>query len=144
MFARTFCGSPVYTCPELLQNQPYTPASDVYGIGCLLYEMFTGDPPFYSDNISKLYDKILMGNYRLPDHIPHCAKTLIRSLLNRTPHLRPKIEAIKSHEFFKNFDWVKMQQMKYPGVDRSALTLVDSDEEELDGFDLCDCEGSCV
>lgn len=91
MLAKTFCGSPVYTCPELLQNLPYSPASDIYGIGCLLYEMFTGDPPFYSDNLAKLYDKILNGDYRLSDKIPQSARSLIRMLLNRKPNSRPTI-----------------------------------------------------
>lgn len=47
MEARTFCGTPAYTCPDLLFGDPFTAASDIYGIGCILYEMVMGDIPFF-------------------------------------------------------------------------------------------------
>lgn len=44
----TFCGSPEYLCPEMLFGQPHDFTVDFYTLGCLIYEMTCGYPPFYS------------------------------------------------------------------------------------------------
>ena len=45
--AVSLCGSPAYLSPEVLFNKPATFSSDIYGVGCILFEMLTGNPPFY-------------------------------------------------------------------------------------------------
>lgn len=56
--ARSFCGSPIYLSPEMVNQKGYTEASDLYGIGLVLYEMIFGIPPFYTEDIPDLYSKI--------------------------------------------------------------------------------------
>lgn len=45
---RSFCGSPAYISPEILRGEGASVKTDVYGLGCVLYEMITGNPPFMS------------------------------------------------------------------------------------------------
>ncbi len=52
---KTFCGSPAYLSPEVLNNKGATKMSDIYGIGTCLFEMLTGEPPFYSEDIPFMY-----------------------------------------------------------------------------------------
>lgn len=53
--ATSFCGSPAYLAPELLNNKGSGKAADIYGIGAVLYEMVTSMPPYYDDDIPTMY-----------------------------------------------------------------------------------------
>ena len=53
--ASSFCGSPAYLAPELLNNKGSGKAADIYGIGAVLYEMVTSMPPYYDDDIPTMY-----------------------------------------------------------------------------------------
>ena len=57
-YATSFCGSPAYLAPEMLKSDGVSKPSDVYQIGTVLYELLTGMPPFYTENIKKLYHDI--------------------------------------------------------------------------------------
>ena len=51
-------GTPLYMCPELVQEQPYNHTSDLWALGCILYELSTGLPPFYTNSIVQLVKMI--------------------------------------------------------------------------------------
>ena len=53
-----FVGCPTYLAPEIIENVEPSIASDLWSMGCVLYEMYTGHPPFSDDNIQELMDKI--------------------------------------------------------------------------------------
>uniref|UniRef100_A0A2K6KRV3 Protein kinase domain-containing protein n=1 Tax=Rhinopithecus bieti TaxID=61621 RepID=A0A2K6KRV3_RHIBE len=52
-------GSPIYTAPEVVRGADFSISSDLWSLGCLLYEMFSGKPPFFSESILELTEKIL-------------------------------------------------------------------------------------
>lgn len=79
----SFCGSPVYLCPELLKNKGYSKMSDIYGIGLVLYEMLTGNPPFYSDEVQVMYRLIMSGKVYFPKDISKEAKSLLEVFLDK-------------------------------------------------------------
>ena len=54
----SFCGSPAYISPEMLSKTGTGKASDIYGIGTVLFEMLNGEPPFYNDDIPTMYKNI--------------------------------------------------------------------------------------
>lgn len=56
--AASFCGSPAYLAPEMLTDTGVGKPADIYQLGAVLYEMLVGVPPFYTDNIKKLYNSI--------------------------------------------------------------------------------------
>ena len=65
--ARTQTGTPYYASPEVWKDQPYGTKSDMWSLGCVIYEMAAQRPPFTAPDIQILYKKILNGYYpRIP------------------------------------------------------------------------------
>ena len=63
-FAKTLVGTPYYLSPELCENKPYNHKSDVWSLGCVVYEMMTGSHPFNAQNQGALFVKILKESTR--------------------------------------------------------------------------------
>lgn len=79
---------------------------DWYSLGVLIFEMFTGEPPFFSDSQSKIFANICEETLVIPETIPEAARDLISNLMDREPSNRLKglkKEGIKGHSWFKNF-----------------------------------------
>lgn len=80
-FSTSFCGSPAYLSPEMLDKKGVGFEADIYGIGCVFYEMLVGEPPFFDDEIEVLYENIRNGKLKFPAGISKPAKSLISGLL---------------------------------------------------------------
>lgn len=103
--AMSFCGSPAYLPPELLAQTGAWKPADIYCIGANLYELLTGQPPFYTENITILYQRISKSKLKFPEDMDEDAKDLIKLVMNRNPEERPSIQDVKSHRFFSDLNW---------------------------------------
>lgn len=64
--AKTFVGSPAYLPPEIFTSAGVTKAADIYQMGAVLYELLVGLPPFYTENIQRLYKSIKNAKLQIP------------------------------------------------------------------------------
>lgn len=60
-------GTPLYMCPELIQEKPYDHTADLWSLGCILYELHTGAPPFYTQSIFQLLNHIVTDPVTWPE-----------------------------------------------------------------------------
>ncbi|KAG5930977.1 Serine/threonine-protein kinase [Claviceps sorghi] len=99
--ADTLCGSPLYMAPEILRYERYDAKADLWSVGTVLYEMVTGRPPFRARNHVELLRKIEAAEdvIKFPKEViisPEI-KSLIRSLLKRSPVERLSFESFFGH-----------------------------------------------
>jgi NIMA (never in mitosis gene a)-related kinase 1/4/5 len=82
----TQTGTPYYASPEVWKDLPYDSKSDIWSMGCLLYELCALVPPFRADDMQGLYKKVVKGKYpRIPDHFSQEMATVIKFMLQVSP-----------------------------------------------------------
>lgn len=93
--ARTQTGTPYYASPEVWRDQPYNYSSDIWSLGCVIYEMTAKTPPFLGKDMRSLYNKVVQGAYPpIPPRYSNDLSNVIRSLLQVNPSYRPSCEKI--------------------------------------------------
>merc|ERR1719272_1757284 len=89
----TQTGTPYYASPEVWRDMPYDAKSDMWSLGCVLYEMAALRPPFRAEDMEGLYRKVLRGQYpRIPAHFSNDLSEIIGILLQVNPRHRPSID----------------------------------------------------
>ncbi|KPP70009.1 NUAK family SNF1-like kinase 1-like [Scleropages formosus] len=101
---QTYCGSPLYASPEIINGRPYHgPEVDSWALGVLLYTLVYGTMPFDGGNHRHLVRQISSGEYREPAHSSD-ARGLIRWMLMVNPERRATVEDIANH-WWVNWGW---------------------------------------
>ncbi|CAI2360684.1 unnamed protein product [Moneuplotes crassus] len=93
----TQTGTPYYASPEVWNDQVYGSKSDIWSLGCVIYEMCTLKPPFRAKNFEELYKKIAKGSYsRIPKCYSNELSGIIKVLLKVNPEMRPSCDKLLS------------------------------------------------
>ena len=86
----TQTGTPYYASPEVWSDQAYDAKSDIWSLGCILYEMITLKPPFRANDMQALYRKVLKGYYqKIPSSYSLDLAQIVKKLLNVHSEERP-------------------------------------------------------
>ncbi|XP_072120361.1 serine/threonine-protein kinase Nek3 [Mobula birostris] len=100
-FAHTYVGTPYYVSPEIWENKPYNNKSDIWALGCVLYEICTLRHPFQSNSWKNLILKICKGSYSpIPRHYSYELHYIIKQMFKRNPKDRPSINTILARHCF--------------------------------------------
>ncbi|KAK6228315.1 HEAT repeat - like 1 [Theobroma cacao] len=98
---RSIKGTPLYMAPELVREQPYNHTVDLWSLGVILYELFVGQPPFYTNSVYALIRHIVKDPVIYPDDMSASFKSFLKGLLNKVPQNRLTWPALLEHPFVK-------------------------------------------
>lgn len=91
----TQTGTPYYASPEVWKDQPYDSKSDIWSLGCVLYEMCTLKPPFRANDMNGLYKRVLKGAYApIKETYSKALSSVIQKMLQVDPNGRPSSKQI--------------------------------------------------
>ncbi|GJJ71271.1 serine/threonine-protein kinase RCK2 [Entomortierella parvispora] len=124
----TPCGTVGYTAPEIVKDERYSKSVDMWAMGCVLYTLLCGFPPFYDESIQALTEKVARGQYSFLspwwDEISSQAKDLITHLLCVNPDERYTIDQFLAHPWIKAGEMV--EEVKEPVTEYIPEISVDS------------------
>ncbi|KAG1254763.1 hypothetical protein G6F68_010694 [Rhizopus microsporus] len=113
---QTFCGTAEYLAPEVLLGEAYSFGIDHWSFGTILYEMLAGVTPFWADNHSDMYRRVLEDPLEFPSDIfDYETAEFISDLLDRDPRTRlgaQGTEEIKEHVYFADISWVDIEHRR--------------------------------
>eukprot|EP00794_Sanderia_malayensis_P007467 gene7467-8296_t len=140
--ATTLIGTPYYMSPELFSNKPYNHRSDVWALGCCVYEMATLKHAFNARNMNSLVYKILKGKTPpMPKQYSEDLCSIIKSMLAYNPSERPSASKILRHPFVKEHIAIFLQgtksrkevKEKRSNSTKSKSTVASSTDSNLSG-----------
>ncbi|XP_030319251.1 serine/threonine-protein kinase Nek5-like [Calypte anna] len=103
-FAHTCVGTPYYLSPEICENQPYNNKTDIWSLGCVLYELCALKHPFEGNSLHQLVLKICRGCFHpVSPNYSYDLRILISQLFKVSPRDRPSINSILRKPFLQKF-----------------------------------------
>lgn len=95
----SLCGTPNYIAPEVLAKQGHSTSSEVWSVGCMVYALLCGTPPFQTESISSTYALITACSYSLPSHLSSSSVSLLTSILTLAVSSRATLPSLLYHSF---------------------------------------------
>lgn len=122
----TMCGTPNYISPEIATRSSHGLEADVWSLGCMLYTLLVGKPPFDTDAVKSTLTRVVMADYVMPAHLSDNAKDLIDKLLKKNPKDRIRLRDIPKHPFIINLKKNKLHSEKNMNKGLLGDGIVDS------------------
>lgn len=100
---KTLCGTPNYIAPEVLLESGHGFEVDVWSLGCIVYTLAVGRPPFETDDLKNTYRKIKKNDYTIPASVNRELAKFINKMLQADPSKRPSMKALLNDEYMRNY-----------------------------------------
>lgn len=139
--ANSFVGTAQYVSPELLTEKSACKSSDLWALGCILYQLVAGLPPFRAGNEYLIFQKIIKLEYGFPEKFFPKAKDLVEKLLvlEATKRLGCEemggYEPLKAHSFFENLKWENLHNQTPPKLTAYLPAMSEDDEDCYGNYD---------
>jgi 3-phosphoinositide dependent protein kinase-1 len=139
----TFVGTPLYVAPEMLKESMSGHFTDLWALGCIIYQMVTGEVPFKGKTDFQTFDIIMKREFQWPEDIDENCKDLINRLLELEPMKRlgagrqgsgHSYEDLMLHPFFEGINWLTIGKDPIP-YDVEKLKEISAKKASFDIFD---------
>ncbi|KAH8701828.1 putative camp-dependent protein kinase catalytic subunit [Talaromyces proteolyticus] len=116
----TLCGTPDYLAPEVIHNSGHGLAVDWWALGVLIYEFLVGQPPFWDQNVMRLYEQIVEGRLRFPQKMSPAARDIISQfcktdVTQRLGHIQGGASRVKAHPWLSSIQWDDLYYRRVQG-----------------------------
>ncbi|ODV82573.1 hypothetical protein CANARDRAFT_184288, partial [[Candida] arabinofermentans NRRL YB-2248] len=146
-WCNSIIGTPEYCSPEVIRGDDYGVRTDWWSLGCVMYDLLTGNPPFRGNSHKEIANKILKEKPKYPFHLTADSKDLLAKLLNKNPSKRldvdNKWQIFKSHRFFRYYDWDDLYYRRCDPPIKPVITdleLAENFDEQFTGLRLSEVE----
>ncbi|KAL6948971.1 hypothetical protein ACO0QE_001452 [Hanseniaspora vineae] len=158
-------GTPEYAAPELLQGVAYTKLCDWYSLGCLVYDMLTGKPPYTGQNPKVILNKIMKNTLKVPYYLSEGMKDFVNAILKKDVEKRwnvdlywdeslnkskgkatdkkrkkkagaAKTSGFKQHFIFRKINWKDLETPSFQKCTFGPIMPVITDWSLAENFDL--------
>uniref|UniRef100_A0A7N8Y4S0 3-phosphoinositide-dependent protein kinase 1 n=1 Tax=Mastacembelus armatus TaxID=205130 RepID=A0A7N8Y4S0_9TELE len=139
--ANSFVGTAQYVSPELLTEKSACKSSDLWALGCIIYQLVAGLPPFRAGNEYLIFQKIIKLEYEFPEKFFPKAKDLVKQLLSLDPSKRLGCEEmggydpLKQHPFFDTISWSDLHLQTPPKLTPYLPAMSEDDEDCYGNYD---------
>jgi len=123
-------GTPLYMAPELVLERPYNCTTDLWSLGCILYELFTGQPPFYTTSIYTLIHLIVETPVKWPTTMSNQLRSFLDGLLQKSPQQRITWPALLNHSFIKDLNESTELKLQTPRLMSPSAAATEKEQLE--------------
>ncbi|OHT05101.1 Protein kinase 2 [Tritrichomonas foetus] len=127
----SFCGTPDYMAPEVVEKRGHNYPVDWWGLGVLTYQLFFDKSPFYDENRNKMCSNIVLKEPEFPKDADPDTKDFILQLLIKNPKNRANFKSLKKHHFWGDLNFDKVLAKKY----KPEYIPIVKDPRSPDNFD---------
>jgi serine/threonine protein kinase len=122
----TQTGTPYYASPEVWKDQPYDNKSDIWSLGCVLYEILTLRPPFRAGDMEGLYSKVIKGQFtKIPDRFSSDVFEIVKLLIQVSPDTRPNCDQLLKYPIIqKRMEYFGTYQHDLEGDNQALLQTI--------------------
>nr|XP_013800117.1 PREDICTED: 3-phosphoinositide-dependent protein kinase 1 [Apteryx mantelli mantelli] len=148
--ANSFVGTAQYVSPELLTEKSACKSSDLWALGCIIYQLVAGLPPFRAGNEYLIFQKIIKLEYDFPEKFFPKAKDLVEKLLVLDATNRLGCEEmggygpLKAHPFFESIAWENLHLQTPPKLTAYLPAMSEDDEDCYGNYDNLLSQFGCM
>nr|CAH0111353.1 unnamed protein product [Daphnia galeata] len=129
-------GTPLYMAPEIIEEKPYDHNADLWSLGCILYELLVGSPPFCTTSLLQLIRKIRYETVPWPTNLSPDCFNLLQGLLEKDPRRRLTWPHLLEHPFLENKVLLPPEKLRPQLPLTTALTASQELAKEIQRQDL--------
>ncbi|OAF71522.1 hypothetical protein A3Q56_00727 [Intoshia linei] len=131
-------GTPLYMSPELIEEKPYDHKADIWALGCIIYELYVGKTPFYTNSIFRLVHIIRKCSIDWSMEINPIFKDFLQNILNKNPNERLSWPDLLYHPFIADCVYVNPDDLEKKSPFTQTLTQSQTRKRNAQFESKCD------